>query len=128
MPAMSQEERDFAHQTAQRLPTVNRVLALYVAMLAGFWGGHKFLLGARREGWLYLSLSWTGLTMLAAVADFIQLYRQPAIGRGFLKRRILARHPADRDVVEANTYRLLIALGLATLALLVLVALLAPKA
>jgi len=104
---------------------VNRVLALYVALLAGFWGGHKFLLGARREGWIYFSLCWSGLTVLAALADFVHLYRQPAIGQGFLRRRILARHPADRDLVEANTWRMLIGLGLATLALMVLVALLA---
>jgi hypothetical protein len=42
------QERDFLHQTSIPLRTVNRALVLYVTLLAGFWGGHKFLLGARR--------------------------------------------------------------------------------
>ena len=97
---MTPQEREFLHQTSLKLPTVNRALALYVAMLAGFWGGHKFLMGARREGIIYLAFSWTAVPLLASLADLITLARQPAIGHGFLKRRLLARHPADRSVVE----------------------------
>jgi TM2 domain-containing membrane protein YozV len=100
---VSPEQRDFLHQTSTPLRTVNRALVLYVTLLAGFWGGHKFLLGARREGWLYLALGWTTLPLLASLGDFVDLVRQPAIGQGFLKRRLLKRHVADRDVIERAT-------------------------
>ncbi|MGB4117882.1 MAG: NINE protein [Polaromonas sp.] len=102
---MSPEEREFLHQTSIPLRTANRVLVLYVTLLAGFWGGHKFLLGARREGWLYLLLSWTCIPLLASLGDFVDLVRQPAIGQGFLKRRLLKRHVADRDVIERATWK-----------------------
>ena len=102
---MTPAERAFLHQSSVRIPTVNRVLVLYVTLLAGFWGGHKFLLGARREGWLYLLLSWTALPLLAALGDFVDLLRQPAVGQGFLKRRLLKRHPAEADVVARATWK-----------------------
>ena len=57
MSAMRHDDREFLRQTSVRIRTVNRALVLYAALLAGFWGGHKFLMGARREGWLYLLLS-----------------------------------------------------------------------
>jgi TM2 domain-containing membrane protein YozV len=102
---VTSEERDFLHQTSIPLRTVNRALVLYVTLLAGFWGGHKFLLGARREGWLYLLLSWTTLPLLASLGDFVDLARQHAIGQGFFKRRLLKRHVADRDVIERATWK-----------------------
>ena len=98
-------DREFLHQSSVRVPTVNRVLVLYVTLLAGFWGGHKFLLGARREGWLYLLLSWTALPLLAALGDFVDLLRQPAIGEGFLRRRLAKRHPAEADMVTRATWK-----------------------
>ena len=102
---MSPEEREFLHQSSIPLHTVNRALVLYVTLLAGFWGGHKFLLGARREGWLYLLLCWTSIPLLASLGDFVDLVRQPAIGQGFLKRRLLKRHVADRDMIERATWK-----------------------
>ena len=84
MVMLSPQEREFLHQTSVPLRSVNRVWVLYAALLAGFWGGHKFLLGARREGYLYLLLCWTAIPLLAALADFVDLMRQPAIGHGFL--------------------------------------------
>jgi len=101
---MTPEERAFLHQTSVGIPTVNRVLVLYSTLLAGFWGGHKFLLGARREGWIYLLLCITTVPLLASLADFVALIRMPAIGGGFLKRRLPKRHPADADVVEPATW------------------------
>lgn len=101
---MSPEEREFLHQTSMPLRTVNRALVLYVTLLAGFWGGHKFLLDAKREGWLYLLLSWTSLPLWASLGDFVDLVRQPTIGQGFLKRRLLKRHAADADVIERATW------------------------
>ena len=102
---MTPEERQFLHQTSVPLRTVNRALALYATLLAGFWGGHKFLLGARREGWLYLLLSWTAIPLLASLGDFVDLVRQHAIGHGFLKRRLLKRHVAERDAIERATWK-----------------------
>lgn len=119
---MTPEERDFLHQTSLRVPTVNRVLALYVALLAGFWGGHKFLLGARCEGWIYLALTLTTLPLWASLADAVDLYRQPALGRGFLRRRLLKRHPADAWAVEPATWRRLGGGGLVVLLLLAVAA------
>ncbi len=101
----SAEDREFLHQSSIPLRSVNRALVLYTALLAGFWGGHKFLLGARREGYLYLLLCWTAIPLLAAIADFIDLMRQPALGQGFLKRRLLKRHVADANVIERDTWR-----------------------
>ena len=100
----SSEDREFLHQSSIPLRSVNRVWVLYAALLAGFWGGHKFLLGARRVGYLYLLLCWTAIPLLAALADFIDLMRQPALGQGFLKRRLLKRHVADADVIERATW------------------------
>lgn len=102
---MTPEEREFSHQSSIPLRTVNRALVLYAALLAGFWGGHKFLLGARREGWLYLLLSWTAIPLLASLGDFADLVRQPAVGQGFMQRRLLKRHVADRDVIERATWK-----------------------
>lgn len=102
---MNSEEREFLHQSSIPLRSVNRVLVLYAALLAGFWGGHKFLLGARREGYLYLLLCWTAIPLLAAIADFIDLIRQPTLGQGFLKRRLLKRHVADVNVIERATWK-----------------------
>ncbi len=99
--------------------SVNRLLALYCALLAGFWGGHKFLLGARREGWLYLALSWSAIPMLAALLDFIDLLRQPALGDGFLVRRLPCLPPDQAGQVARRTW---LRLGLAGLFMLVLVA------
>ncbi|MCW5648512.1 MAG: NINE protein [Ramlibacter sp.] len=115
---MNEADRVFWHQTSVRLRTVNRVLALYVALLAGFWGGHKFLLGARREGWLYLAFAWSGITLLASLLDFVDLMRQPAIGQGFLRRRLPARHRAEGDRIDPATWR---RLGRVTLAFIVAV-------
>lgn len=105
---MDEAERAFLRQTGVLIPSVNRVLALYVVLLAGFWGGHKFLLGARREGWLYLALSWTAVPLLASLVDAVELHRQPALGRGFGCRRLSARHPADANVIVRSTWRRLV--------------------
>ena len=105
MSAMRHDDREFLRQTSVRIRTVNRALVLYAALLAGFWGGHKFLMGARREGWLYLLLSWTSIPLWASLGDFVDLVRQPAIGQGFFKRRLLKRHDADSDVIERATWR-----------------------
>jgi len=105
---MTDDEREFLHQSSLGLTSVNRVLVLYVALLAGFWGGHKFLLGARREGWIYVALTPTTIPVWAGLADFVDLMRQPAMGQGFLKRRLLKRHPADASVVERRTWRRLV--------------------
>ena len=101
---MTPEDRQFLHQTSVRITSVNRAAVLYACLLAGFWGGHKFLLGARREGWMYLLLSWTSIPLWASLGDFVDLVRQPAIGQGLMQRRLLKRHPADRDVVERATW------------------------
>lgn len=102
---MTPEQREFLHQTSIPIQGVNRALVLAATLLTGFLGGHKFLLGARREGCLYLLLCWTSLTVLASLGDFVDLVRQPVIGRGFLKRRLLKRHIADSDLIEPATWR-----------------------
>lgn len=101
---MPPEDRQFLHQTSVRITSVNRVAVLYACLLAGFWGGHKFLLGARREGWIYLLLSWTSIPLWASLGDFVDLLRQPTVGQGFMQRRLLKRHIAERDVVERTTW------------------------
>lgn len=119
---MTPEDREFLHQTSMRVSSVNRLLVLYVALFAGFWGGHKFLLGARREGWIYFALMLTTIPVWAALADLIDLMRQPAIGQDFLKRRLLKRHPADASLVERETWRrlgkvtLILAMAIAAMA------------
>lgn len=105
---LTAERREFLHQTSLRLRTVNRLLVLYATLLVGMFGVHKFVLGARREGWLYLALSWTSFTVLPALLDFAELLRQPAVGQGFAVRRLIARHPADCDVIESATRRRLV--------------------
>ena len=102
---MTPDERAFLHQSSIPLHTVNRALVLFAALSAGFWGGHKFLLGARLEGWLYLLLSWTSISVWMAIGDFFDLLRLPAIGHGFLKRRLVKRHLADAHVIEKATLK-----------------------
>lgn len=97
--------------------TVNRVMALYCALLAGFWGGHKFLLGARREGWLYLMLSWSAVPLLASLLDFVDLARRPALGEGCLRRRLFARLPEEEAMISATALRRLCASAVAMLLL-----------
>ncbi|WP_428246112.1 NINE protein [Ferrovibrio sp.] len=84
-------------------PSVNRLTLLFFTMLAGFWGGHKFLLGARREGWLYLLLAWTAIPLLASLVDLLDLLRQPPLGHGFLRRRLPKRYPWEGAVIERTT-------------------------
>lgn len=84
--------------------TVNRLFALYVTLLAGFWGGHKFLLGATREGWLYLLLCITGIPALAALADFVDLLRQQPLGEGFLHRRLPKYPPEAGRIISRQTW------------------------
>jgi len=105
--------------------TVNRVMALYCALLAGFWGGHKFLLGARREGWLYLLLSWSAVPLLASLVDFLELLRQPALGQGCLRRRLFARLPEEETMISRTALR---RLGASAFALLLLVAAVSAQA
>lgn len=80
------------------------------------------LLGARREGWIYLALSWTAIPLLATAADFVDLLREPAIGTGFGRRSLLARHPTTVERVERHTLARLVgsALMLTTAAMLAL--------
>ncbi len=85
-------------------PSVNRVFLLYVTLLAGFWGGHKFLLGATREGWLYLLLCASGIPVLAALADFVELARQPPVGAGFLKRRLPKYPPQAAGEISRTAF------------------------
>lgn len=98
--------------------SVNRLLVLYCTLLAGFWGGHKFLLGARREGWLYLMLSWSAVPLLAALLDFIDLLSRPVLGQGFLKRRLACNTPEQSDRIGRSTW---LRLGLAGLLMALLV-------
>ena len=84
--------------------TVNRAFALYVTLLAGFWGGHKFLLGATREGWLYLLLCISGIPVLAALADFWDLLHQQPIGAGFLQRRLPKYPPEARGIISRQAW------------------------
>lgn len=99
-------------------PSVNRLLLLFCAMLAGFWGGHKFLLGAKREGWIYLLLSWTAIPLLASLVDLLELLRQPPLGHGFLRRRLPRRYPWEESMIERTT---LLRFGGATLFMVLLV-------
>ncbi|MBL8312046.1 MAG: NINE protein [Burkholderiales bacterium] len=100
--------REFLRQTSVMIQTVNRLTVLTAALTLGGLGVHKFLLGARREGLIYLALVWTGIPVLCGVMDFVALLMQPAIGRGLGGRRLIKRHIADMDVVERGTwYRML---------------------
>jgi hypothetical protein len=102
---LAAQRREDLYLDSMPLRTVNRVLVLYAALLTGMFGGHKLLLGARREAWLYIALSWTSITVLAALLDFIDLMRQPAVGRGFMQRRLVTRPVVERDLIEATTWR-----------------------
>lgn len=101
---MSEDERKFLCQSSLRLTSVNRVLMLCVALLAGFWSGHEFLLGARREGWIYFVMTLTTIPVWASLANFFDLRRQPALGQGFLKSRLPSGHSAEASVVERKTW------------------------
>jgi TM2 domain-containing membrane protein YozV len=102
--SLADRQRQFMHQNSTPPRTKNRALVICAALLAGIFGTHKFLLGARREGYLYLFFCWTAIPLLAGLADFIDLMRQPALGQGFLKRRLLKRHVDDADVIERATW------------------------
>lgn len=84
-------------------PSVNRLTLLFFTLLTGFWGGHKFLLGARREGWIYLLLAWTAIPLFASLVDLLDLLRQPPIGQGFLRRRLPRRRTWEGAVIERTT-------------------------
>lgn len=56
---------------------VSRRKVLLTALFAGFWGAHKFMLGARREGYLYLALSWTMISAFATILDIAHLSFAP---------------------------------------------------
>lgn len=115
---MSGEEAAPWLEAGTEQPSVNRLILLFFTMLAGFWGGHKFLLGARREGWIYLLLAWTAIPLLASLIDLLDLLRQPPRGHGFLRRRLPKRFPWQATVIEPAT---LLRLGGATLFMALLV-------
>lgn len=92
---------------------VNRRFVLFMALLGGFWGAHKFALRARREAWIYLALSWTGISAFAGVID-LAILAFSSHQQGFFPRRSMAK----QDVVEPST---LIRLMLGALAMAALI-------
>jgi hypothetical protein len=102
---VGEQERERLHQSSLPLRSVNRALLLYATLLGGIFGLHKWLLGAYREAWVYIALSWTGVSALASVFDFLDLLRQPAMGNGFFRRRLIKRHVADAGVIEKATWK-----------------------
>lgn len=51
----------------------NRTSAALFALLLGGVGAHKFYLGQRSAGVLYLAFCWTGVPMLVALVEGVQL-------------------------------------------------------
>ena len=107
---MRSDAREFAYQTSVIVGTVSRRALVLITLLAGWFGAHKFFLGARLEGLIYLGLSWTGVPALAALMDLWKFSFWPA-------PRVLKTHPADRNFVSSETRW---QLGLAALALALL--------
>ena len=107
---MRADAREFAYQTSVIVGTVSRRALVLITLLGGWFGAHKFFLGARLEGLIYLGLSWTGVPALAALMDLWKFSFWPA-------PRVLKTHPADRNFVSSETRW---QLGLAALALALL--------
>lgn len=92
------------------LKMVSRKAVLFAALFAGFWGAHKFMLGAKREGYLYLALSFTTITAFATIFDIAHLSFAPHADGKFPVRAW-----DDRNTIERVT---LIRLGIGLLIVL----------
>lgn len=51
----------------------SKFVALILCLLLGWLGGHKFYLGRKGAGTLYLLLCWTGLPMMISFFEFFFL-------------------------------------------------------
>jgi TM2 domain-containing membrane protein YozV len=52
---------------------LRRKKVLLVTLFCGFWGGHHFLLHARRQGLLYLLLAFTMAPAFASTLDLMSM-------------------------------------------------------
>lgn len=53
------------------MPMKKQTVALLLAATVGLFGAHRFYLGQRRTGLLYLLFCWTGIPVLLALAESI---------------------------------------------------------
>ena len=60
---------------ATALPARQRNVATTLALLVGGFGVHKFYLGQRLQGWLYLIFSWTLIPGVLATFDALHYLR-----------------------------------------------------
>lgn len=85
---------------AQQPTTVPFKTLQLITLFGGFWGAHKFALGAKREGYVYLCLSWAIFPAFASLLDLYDLTFRVGPNQPILKR------PADQTgVVELKTIR-----------------------
>lgn len=84
-------------ETSRIIKMANRRAVLATALFAGFWGGHKFLLGARREGYLYLFFCWTLVPAIATLIDIADLSFAPHVQGRFPVRSWEARNEIERS-------------------------------
>jgi TM2 domain-containing membrane protein YozV len=58
----------------QRVADRSRTTALVLTVLLGWLGMHKFYLGRKTAGWVYLFMFWTGIPFALSIIDAIILF------------------------------------------------------
>ena len=51
----------------------SKITAMLLAFFTGGLGGHKFYLGEKKAGIIYLLLFWTGIPVLISIYDLVKL-------------------------------------------------------
>jgi TM2 domain-containing membrane protein YozV len=84
----------------------HRKIAIVLALFTGFLGVHRFYLGQKKFGWLYLGFCWTLVPFFIALVDVIAFSsmtyaafnRKYNLGHDFKKV-----FPDDETLLEAST-------------------------
>ncbi|MCC5921731.1 MAG: TM2 domain-containing protein [Cyclobacteriaceae bacterium] len=56
---------------------IKQSTAVLLALFTGFVGGHRFYLGQKKIGYLFLGFSWTLIPLLSSLIEAVILYRMP---------------------------------------------------
>ena len=76
----------------------SKTVALLLALFLGGLGIHKFYLGSKKTGWLYLLFFWTVIPAILALIDFFVILFMP---RNIFNRKYSGEFMEMRNEIEA---------------------------
>jgi TM2 domain-containing membrane protein YozV len=99
------KKRDIIKTASEEYPEgKKRLVAACLALLLGNFGAHKFYLGERDVGYMYVMFCWTLVPWVVACFEAIQYFTmsQVAFNLNYNIEQVLARVPAESLIPEAR--------------------------